>query len=154
WQTAGGVSGPVDGLAVAGRLRDGAAAPGGDPLRDVVLGEAVQRGDVAAAACFVRDYHDDVLRWVRRSDPRRVNDEDWCDYFLDVLTERRADGLSKLDRYHGRGSLRGWLRTVVKRHLIDRSRRGPRGLRRRYPMRDLARPQLSPEEEAVLHESL
>jgi RNA polymerase sigma-70 factor (ECF subfamily) len=81
--------------------------------------------DADAWAQFVGLYGPLIYQFARR---RRLQDADAADLTQTVL-QAVAAGVRRLDYAPGRGSFRGWLFQIVRRHLwklLARQRRGPR----------------------------
>jgi RNA polymerase sigma factor (sigma-70 family) len=118
--------GRADGWAVARQLRAGVGALGqghlgGDPLRDVVLAEAVLQRDNAATRRFAQEYREFVCGLIAKAHATADDFSDWWSELIDRLAGySRPPG--KLDRYAGRCGLRNWLGTVVRRFVYDRCR--------------------------------
>jgi RNA polymerase sigma factor (sigma-70 family) len=98
---------------------DGKGQLGGDPLRDVVLAEAMLQGEPSALAAFSREYRQFAVGQAAKLQPRFRSDDDW---WHDLLTELQGQlkPPGKLARFHGRCSLRNWLGTVVRNFLYTR----------------------------------
>ena len=130
WKGAIAVAGSdrFNGLEVAHKIRDGkgyvgAGRLGGDPLRDVVLAQAVLERDSRAADYFLETFRSFAIGMARRQDPHFAPDPDqwWYDFFLHFLAGYDRSPLDatrgKLARFDGGCGVRNWLGTVVRRHV-------------------------------------
>jgi RNA polymerase sigma factor (sigma-70 family) len=117
--------GRIDGREVAQRVRSGRGYSrggrlGGNPLRDVVLAEAVVKRDNRATVRFQSDYYGFSKGLAGKIDRRfQLDAEEWWGEFLDHLAgySRRP---GKLERFFGKCALRNWLGTVLWRFLRRR----------------------------------
>lgn len=118
----------------AGRGYAGQRRLGGDPLRDVVLAEAVCRGDDGATRRFTNDYQHGAVAVARKFSPTSVTCPDgwWHDFLTTHLAafDRETDGA--LAKFQGYCGLSLWLPTVVKTYIRGTVRRHSR--RREYPL--------------------
>lgn len=96
-------------------------------VEDLVLARACARGHEAAWERFIALYRDKLyaasLAIARQeSAARELVDSVYADLFG---TRTASDGKrrSKLESYSGRGSLEGWLRSVLGQAFVDRTRR-------------------------------
>jgi RNA polymerase sigma-70 factor (ECF subfamily) len=151
--------GPVDGWAVAEQLRAGVGSLGqghlgGDPLRDVVLAEAVLQRDNAATRRFTQEYREFVCGLIARAHASAADFSDWWSELIDRLAGyTRPPG--KLERYAGRCGLRNWLGTVIRRFVYDRYRHRPAAEHATDPADLTAQGgTASPEEELITGECL
>jgi len=126
WHQAAEVApeGKADGLQVAERIRTGEGYTrgkrlGGDPLRDVVLAEAVLQRDSKATECFTQEYESFCISQGRGID-RRIDEDahDWWCLLLDRLAGySRTPG--KLASFGGRCGLKCWLGRVASNFARD-----------------------------------
>ena len=93
---------------------------------ELLLARACARGDEAAWEQFLGFYREKLYRAataIARSESigRELADSVYADLYG---TRLREDGsrISKLDSYMGRGSLEGWLRTVLAQDYVNRFR--------------------------------
>ena len=107
--------------------RDRDAFLAGLRLNDLVLARACARGNEHAWEQFLLLYRDKLRRFAvgiarDESVARELADSLHADLFG---TRQREDGhrISKLESYTGRGSLEGWLRTVLAQDYVNRYRR-------------------------------
>lgn len=127
-------AGRIDGWEVAERIRsgrgyDGKGRLGGDPLRDVVLAEAVRRHEDKATRCFEAEYYDYAVRQAGRVAPAFAACPDWWNDWMDLLAGySRPPG--KLASFAGKCGLQNWLGTVVKNFVrgLPPPAGGPAGL--------------------------
>jgi RNA polymerase sigma-70 factor (ECF subfamily) len=116
-------------LEVSGRYgpEDVAAFHRGLRLEDLALARACAEGNEAAWECFLNRYraklYDSAAAIARdESVGRELADS----LYTDLFGTRQAAGgqrISKLASYTGRGSLEGWLRTVLAQEYVNRYRR-------------------------------
>ncbi len=126
WQDALLLSGNerMDGWTVAEKIRQGKGFKkngqlGGDPLRDVVLAQAIQLKDDKALAVFGGEFQTFVLAQLRRFQPGGQDLVPWWnDLLIDLGGYLRPPG--KLARYSGACALKHWLRTVAQRWFLSR----------------------------------
>jgi RNA polymerase sigma-70 factor, ECF subfamily len=100
-------------------------------IEDLVLARACSSGNDTAWDVFLTRYRPDLYRaacQITRDDAagRELADGLYADLF--GLPNREGRRVSKLDYYMGRGSLAGWLRTVMAQMHIDRCRAGARNV--------------------------
>jgi len=124
WQQAVELDPSADGLAVGESVRSGEGYSrgkqlGGDPLRDVVLAEAVQSGDGTACALLEAEYKPFCIAQGRAVNREAVKDaDDWWYQLLDRLAGySRQPG--KLQSYSGKCGLRFWLGRVARNFAND-----------------------------------
>jgi RNA polymerase sigma factor (sigma-70 family) len=114
----------TDGWSVAQQIRQGKGFKkngqlGGDPLRDVVLAQAIQLKDERALALFAQEYQPFIVAQVRRFQPIGQDPTPcWNDLLIELGGYLRPPG--KLARYSGACALRHWLRTVAQRWFLSR----------------------------------
>ncbi|MBN2293281.1 MAG: hypothetical protein JXM70_12695 [Pirellulales bacterium] len=118
WKQAVVDNGEVTSAAVAEHLQEGrgyrrGGQLGGDPMRDVVLAEAMTARDGRAPTVFEADYYGFSCGLAGRLNRRLVdNPDEWWNEFLDHLA-----GYSKqpgrLEKFAGRCGLQNWLGTVL-----------------------------------------
>jgi RNA polymerase sigma factor (sigma-70 family) len=125
WQDATLTSeGKADGRKVAEQIRQGRGFKkngqlGGDPLRDVVLAQAVQLKDEGALALFAQEYQGFIVAQARRFEPAGQDaTPGWNDLLIELGGYLRPPG--KLERFTGACALRHWLRTVAQRWFLSR----------------------------------
>jgi RNA polymerase sigma factor (sigma-70 family) len=131
--------GKADGGMVAHQIRQGRGFKkngqlGGDPLRDVVLAQAIQLKDERALALFTEEFQAFIVTQLRRFQPGQDPTPCWNDLLIELGGYLRPPG--KLARYSGACALRHWLRTVAQRWFLSR--------------RKAERPQASLDEMAVM----
>lgn len=120
-------------LVAAVVARYAAAAPESDQLEliaqlkveDMVLARACSAGNDAAWETFLLRFrsslYDSAYRMAKNeATGREIADDLYAELY--GLPNRDGSRVSKLDYYMGRGSLEGWLRTVLSQHFIDRCR--------------------------------
>ncbi len=118
WQQAA-ADGSIDGAVVAEQIRrgrgySGSGRLGGNPLRDVVLAEAVERKDPVALSSFETDYKGFSVGLAVKVNRRVADDpDDWWYCFLDELGGY-SDPPGKLSKFGGRCGLKNWLGTVAR----------------------------------------
>jgi RNA polymerase sigma-70 factor (ECF subfamily) len=94
-------------------------------LEELILARACSAGNEAAWEAFLLRFRASLYESAyciagNEATGREIADELYADlYGIPNLAGRRV---SKLDYYMGRGSLEGWLRTVLSQHHIDRCR--------------------------------
>lgn len=96
-------------------------------IEDLVLARACSAGNDTAWDFFLARYRADLYRaacQITRDDStgHELADSLYAELF--GLPNREGRRVSKLDYYMGRGSLAGWLRTVLAQRHIDRCRTG------------------------------
>jgi RNA polymerase sigma factor (sigma-70 family) len=117
-------SNQADGWRVAEQIRQGKGYKkngqlGGDPLRDVVLAQAIQLKDERALAVFAQEYQPFIVAQVRRFQPAGQDPTPcWNDLLIELGGYLRPPG--KLARYSGACALKHWLRTVAQRWFLSR----------------------------------
>jgi len=140
WQSAMEVGGVdhCDGMEVAANIQAGRGYTGkrnlgGDPLRDVVLAEAVCRGDEAATEAFADEYRGLAIGVARKFSPKAIGDahEWWHDLFTTHLAAFDRSWGGALAKFHGRCGLSQWLPMVVRMYIREAKRR--RSRRREHP---------------------
>ena len=92
---------------------------------DLYLVLACNRGDEKAWWEFDREHRSFIERCARNSVAVNVKAEEIVEVvYVELFGTRVVDGVrrSKLTSYTGRGSLRGWLRTVILNAVVDSSR--------------------------------
>lgn len=95
-------------------------------LEDLVLARACAAGHERAWEVFMRRFRDklyDVARQITREDSagRELADSVYADLY--GTRTREGQRISKLISYSGRGSLDGWLRTVLAQEYVNTFRR-------------------------------
>jgi RNA polymerase sigma-70 factor (ECF subfamily) len=98
-------------------------------LEELVLARGCAKGDEAAWQDFLVRYREklyDIARGITKEDAsgRELADSIYGDLF--GTSERGGVRVSRLDFYMGRGSLEGWLRTVVAQEFVNRYRKQKR----------------------------
>jgi RNA polymerase sigma-70 factor (ECF subfamily) len=98
-------------------------------VEELVLARACVAGNNAAWELFLTRYREKLylsaLRIAREdSAARELSDSLYADLY--GTTTRDGQRVSKLASYGGRGSLEGWLRTVLAQEYVNRYRRGKR----------------------------
>jgi RNA polymerase sigma-70 factor (ECF subfamily) len=94
-------------------------------LQDLVLARACSSGNDPAWETFLLRFRSPLYETAYRiarneATGREIADELYADLY--GIPNREGRRVSKLDYYMGRGSLEGWLRTVLSQHYIDRCR--------------------------------
>jgi RNA polymerase sigma-70 factor (ECF subfamily) len=94
-------------------------------VQELVLARACSAGNETAWDVFLASYRGDLVRaacQIARDDAagREIADSAYAELY--GLPNREGRRVSKLDYYMGRGSLAGWLRTVIAQKHIDRCR--------------------------------
>jgi RNA polymerase sigma-70 factor (ECF subfamily) len=98
-------------------------------IEELVLARACSAGHEAAWDAFLARYRDEMHRaavQIARDEGvgRELADGLYAELY--GLPNRDGQRVSKLDYYMGRGSLAGWLRTVLAQHHVDRCRSNSR----------------------------
>jgi RNA polymerase sigma-70 factor (ECF subfamily) len=98
-------------------------------LEELVLARGCAKGDETAWRDFLIRYREklyDIARGITKEDAggRELADSIYGDLF--GTSERGGVRVSRLDFYMGRGSLEGWLRTVVAQEFVNRYRKQKR----------------------------
>ena len=98
-------------------------------LEELALVRGCAAGNEKAWEVFLTRYrerlYDAALRVTRESSSaRELADSLYADLY--ASGERDGERTSKLNHYHGRGSLEGWLRTVLAQEWVNRYRKGKR----------------------------
>ena len=94
-------------------------------LADLYLGLACLRGDENAWAEFDQSHRPFIERCARQLAHADVDAEEIIDLvYVDLFGSKIVDGVrqSKFRTYTGRGTLRGWLRTIILHAAVDLSR--------------------------------
>jgi len=96
-------------------------------IEDLALARACARGNELAWACFLRQYRQKLYDAAAAIAKEESAAKELADgLYADLFGVRQgADGhrISKLSSYTGRGSLEGWLRTVLAQEYVNRFRR-------------------------------
>lgn len=121
WKQAAEFEGQVDGIDVAKQIRNGIGFSGGrklggDPLRDVVLAEAVLRRDESATKFFLDEYSQMAVGVAGKLSAAHANDTSWWNDLVDKLAGL-TEPPGKLASYRGTAGLSGWLSQTVYRHV-------------------------------------
>lgn len=98
-------------------------------VEDLVLAQACAAGYDSAWEVFLRCYREKLyhaaLRIAREdSAARELSDSLYAELY--GTTTREGERISKLASFTGRGSLEGWLRTVLAQEFVNRCRRAKR----------------------------
>ncbi|MCU1306648.1 MAG: sigma-24, subfamily [Acidobacteriaceae bacterium] len=98
-------------------------------LEELALARGCSLGDDGAWEVFLTRYREklyDSARYITREDSsaRELADSIYADLF--VTSTRDGQRVSKLSSYTGRGSLEGWLRTVLAQEWVNRYRKRKR----------------------------
>lgn len=98
-------------------------------LEELALARGCAAGNEKAWEVFLNRYREklyDAARRVTREDSsaRELADSIYADLY--ATGERDGQRTSKLNHYHGRGSLEGWLRTVLAQEWVNRYRKNKR----------------------------
>ncbi len=99
------------------------AERGGGELADLYLACGCAHGDAAALAHFERELATCVERAGRKVGGDRTAVDEVKQQLRERLLVGRPDRPSRITEYTGRGPLRGWLRVVATRALLDLRRR-------------------------------
>jgi RNA polymerase sigma-70 factor (ECF subfamily) len=115
-------------------------APGANPqqkqqlwrdlkIEELVLARACSAGNELAWQDFLNKYREklyDIARGITKEDSngRELADSLYADLY--GTTEKEGRRVSRLSFYMGRGSLEGWLRTVIAQEFINRYRKQKR----------------------------
>ncbi len=95
-------------------------------LEDLVLARACARGNELAWECFLNQYRSKLFAAAAAIAREESAARDLADgVYADLFGIRRSEGgkrISKLASYTGRGSLEGWLRTVLAQEYVNRHR--------------------------------
>lgn len=99
-------------------------------IDDLVLARGCARGHEAAWEQFVALYREKLYRaasFIAREEciARELADSLYADLF-GMRVRKDGERVSKLQSYLGRGSLQGWLRTVLAQEYVNRFRRDQR----------------------------
>jgi len=112
-------------------LADGSAMPSTEEIsrflgelqdRDLFLAIACARGNEHAWWEFDRQYRSFIERWARHLVRSGTDADEVIDsVYVELFGTRVLDGVrqSKFRTYTGRGTLRGWLRTVILHTVVD-----------------------------------
>jgi RNA polymerase sigma-70 factor (ECF subfamily) len=116
----------IEGLSEHLAAGEGAKALDALRLKDLLLARACARGHEPSWDRFLTLYREKLyaaaLKMTRdESGARELADSMYADLF-GTRTERDGKRVSKLESYLGRGSLEGWLRTVLAQQYINRFR--------------------------------
>jgi RNA polymerase sigma-70 factor (ECF subfamily) len=111
---------------LSGVLRGHAELLKGLRVNDLVLARACARGNKAAWECFLERYRERMYlaaAAIARDEEkgRELADSLYADLYG---TRVRQDGqrVSKLESFQGRGSLEGWLKTILAQEYVNRFR--------------------------------
>ncbi len=88
-------------------------------VADAWLAFACGQGDAAAIAALRRTYGPDVERALQRASSTGVGADELQQRVWVKLLADGSDGAPHILLYGGRGSLRGWIRVVVSRMVVD-----------------------------------
>jgi RNA polymerase sigma-70 factor, ECF subfamily len=94
-------------------------------LEDLVLARACSAGNDLAWSDFVARFRPDMVAMARQITRDDAAGHELADgLYADLYGMRNREGkrVSKLDYYMGRGSLKGWLRTVLAQQYVNRCR--------------------------------
>jgi RNA polymerase sigma factor (sigma-70 family) len=113
----------VAGLGLGRRVRAGkgyvrGGSLGGDPLRDVVLAEAIVHGEPSARAIFEQENKGFILAQAIDVDNqiRTVMDDWWHEFSVWLYGD--ADPPGKFPQFRGKCGIRHWLATVARRFAL------------------------------------
>lgn len=114
------------GAALARGVRDGR-----DPLSwldqvrvpDLWLATACEAGDAEAMATFERALAPEVRRAAQRSQTSTLDGDDLLQLVRQKLFVEASEGGAKIREYAGEGDLKGWVRVVAVRLLVDVGRK-------------------------------
>ncbi len=101
-------------------------------VEELVLARACAAGNNAAWEVFLTRYRErlyDAAHAITRDDAtaRELADSIYADLY-GMRTRESGQRVSKLESYTGRGSLEGWLRTVLAQEYVNRYRSGRRNV--------------------------
>ncbi len=101
-------------------------------VEELVLARACAAGNETAWEIFLTRYREklyDAAHTITRDDAtgRELADSLYADLY-GTRTREGGERVSKLDSYTGRGSLEGWLRTVLAQDFVNRYRAGRRNV--------------------------
>ncbi len=94
-------------------------------LEELALARACAKGNESAWEIFVNRYREKLYNAARSMIKEESMARDLADsLYADLFGTSKGDGprVSKLDSYTGRGSLEGWLRTVLAQEYVNRYR--------------------------------
>lgn len=121
----------VKGASVLRRIQSGkgyvrGGSLGGDPLRDVVLAEAVQRNEPSARDAFEREYKGLALAQAIDVDSqiRQYLDDWWHVFFVALCGDAEPPG--KLHQFDGKCGVKNWLALVARRFALAPRRKDSR----------------------------
>jgi DNA-directed RNA polymerase specialized sigma24 family protein len=97
---------------------------GGDPLRDVVLAEAIVRQNPKALALLDQEYRNLALGLAASLGQAQEGEDRWHDCLLLLMGDKEHPG--KLASFRGHCGLKFWLGTVLKREFFH-TKAGPQG---------------------------
>ena len=106
------------------RLKEGRPVYGPvgvDLLREVILVEAVLRGENRAAESFLAEFRPTIEKTLLHLGGQRAVHE--VDDLVNDLLVPRDSKPPRLDNFHGKAPLKTWLRTVIRRLWTDLERR-------------------------------
>lgn len=92
-------------------------------LCDAVLATACAHGDSAALRVFTAHYGGQLDRAIAKSPTLGLSAAEFRQLVFDRLFVVPPGEPPRITKYVGRGSLKGWLRVMASRFIIDRSRR-------------------------------
>jgi RNA polymerase sigma-70 factor (ECF subfamily) len=96
-------------------------------LKDLVLARACARGNEKAWDCFLTCYREKLYLAAEALTRDEAKARELADWLYAELYGTRVgeDGrrISKLESFQGRGSLEGWLRTILAQEFVNRHRR-------------------------------
>ncbi len=96
-------------------------------VKDLVLARACAQGNEKAWECFMAEYRGKMYRAatvIARDEQQGRQLADWL--YAELYGVRvKADGrrVSRLESFRGRGSLEGWLKTILAQEYVNRFRR-------------------------------
>lgn len=126
-ETFAGILGTVAGkyLAAKASKKEGTAFLSGLRIQELVLARACSAGNEAAWEVFLTRFREPLYNAGRAIAKDDATGRELADsLYADLYGMRSEDGgrRSKLDYYMGRGSLEGWLRTVLAQEFVNRYR--------------------------------
>jgi len=96
-------------------------------VKDLALAQACARGNEKAWDCFLTCYREKLYVAAKTMTRDEVKGRELADWlYAELYGTRVAEGgrrISKLESFGGRGSLEGWLKTILAQEYVNRFRR-------------------------------